>query len=467
MNLSKAIRLPLIVTFYTAIAIHTLPANADTGFSDPLQTVNGPAGLLVTVYHRGLDASLASPPTFANLNTVLQYANTNSPDYAFLNTNINNDVLPGHSVNYAGAPDGVTTSQFLGADAAGPAASDATPLNTTIIDQRGYIYLPVAGTYTFTFNNADDAAAVYIGGNGASGTGTLLLAKNFNGSINGAPGLPSPVHVDIFNVEGVNQTGWYPFELVYFNQYNPSGGGNAGLNFTVTGPGQPQFAAYTVSPPIPLHRYSFLNTDGAGTAFDTAPADARNGVLTGGAAITGGNLTTTGPTGQGARLGADALGFFFGSFSIEQWFTRANNTANFQTLFSFSADTAHYLVAHPARGGSGLLSVDFNNGAGETSLQAPAPAAGVPTMLTVTYDAATNIASLYLNGHFATSHAVTGGYNIAAIATPTFSGINGLSPWGDPSLNGTTDEFRMWREPLTPAQIIQHYVNGPSRITHP
>ena len=450
-------------------ALAVSSANADTGFLNPYQSVVGPAGLNVDVYHRGTDASAGFVPTFADLSLERTYAATHAPDYSFVNGRIDST----RTLDYGGK-DTVATSTFFGADAAGAALADSTPLNSTLISMRGYIQIPaspIPSTYTFDLGRADDAAAVYFGGDGSPGTGTLIAARNFSNSIASAPGLPNAVHVDFFTIEGKSQAGWYPFEVFYYNQVNPNNtptntAGNAGLGLTVSGPSPVRFSAgapvgpSNFSGPIPIHRYEFNSA-----ADDTAPAafDRNGGAVFGGATVAGGKLTTTGAPGNvGGKL--DISRFFDGSFSVEQWFTRADAENNFQTLFSFATDQQNFLLAHPARD-NGMLSVDLATSAGANiSLTAPAPGAGELTMLATTFDATTNTLSLYLDGKFITSAVVPGGFNLQDVAGGTFTGINGFSPYGDPSLNGTTSEFRMYREALFAQQIGNDFRAGPDSL---
>ena len=463
-------RAELTAAAVVASALAAVPAGADTGFLNPYQSVVGPTGLNVDVYHRGTDASAGFVPTFADLALERNYAATHAPDYSFVNGRIDTT----RALDYGGN-DVVATNTFLGADAAGAALADSTPLNTTLISMRGYVQIPaspIPSTYTFDLSRADDAAAVYFGGDGTRGTGTLLAAKNFSNTIPSAPGLPNAVHVDFFNIEGKTQAGWYPFEVFYYNQVNPNNtpantAGNAGLGLTVSGPSPVRFSAgaptgpNTFSGPIPIHRYEFN-----AAVNDTAPAafDHEDGALAGGATVAGGKLVTTGAPGNvGGKLNI-TRNFFTGSFSLEQWFTRADAANNFQTLFSFANDTSNFLLAHPARD-NGELSLDLATGAGANiSLRAPAPGAGKLTMLATTFDATTNTLSLYIDGVFIASAVVPGGFNLESVAGDTFTGVNGFSPFGDPSLNGTTSEFRLYREALFAQQIGNDFRAGPNAL---
>ncbi len=90
------------------------------------------------------------------------------------------------------------------------------------VDQQGYIDIATAGTYTFTMTSADDAAEVYVGGNGTVGSGTALVA-------NGYTGFPSG---ETTNNVTFSSPGLYNFELFFYQGY-----GGQGLNFSIAPPG--------------------------------------------------------------------------------------------------------------------------------------------------------------------------------------------------------------------------------------
>jgi hypothetical protein len=93
------------------------------------------------------------------------------------------------------------------------------------VDQQGYIDIATAGKYTFEMAGADDAAEVYIGGNGTIGSGTAIVANaytNFSGDF------PSTATTSTVTF---STPGLYNFELFYYQGY-----GGQGLNFTVTPP---------------------------------------------------------------------------------------------------------------------------------------------------------------------------------------------------------------------------------------
>ncbi len=421
----------------------------DTSWHNSLAFAPGASGLNARVYHLGTAATQAKPPVLQSIENEINVAQTQSPSYTFVTTNA---PTTGQGIVFSGG-DTTPTNTFLGAYAAGAASVDTAPWATSIIDLQGYLNFPTAGTYQFNLISADDAAAIFLGGNAAAGSGTLLQAKNFDSSIPSAPGLPNPLHIDIFPVNGVAQTGWYPFEAILYNQYT-NGAGGAGLNWQVSGPGIVQFSTYAATPqppvpgPNPLHQYAF-NSAGV---IDSAPADQSNGALIGGATVADGALVTSGASNtQAAQLGD--MSFFSGSFSLGHWFTLNDHAPSYQTLFCFGADNQNYLVGHPQLGDDGGISVEYALQGISTLLRAPLPALGAPIKLFTTYEGTTQQVNLYVNDQVADTQTLPFAFNLASIAT-NYKNVGGVSPWGDPSLSGSTDQFNVYREAVSLQQII-------------
>ena len=136
-------------------------------------------GLLDSVYHLGQTTfpfeSGDQATDAGTITTVATYAADNSPNYTFVNTsdsfNYNQGVAP------VDPTDEEPTNLYLGSDAAGLAITDATPIETSIFDAEGLIYISQAGTYTIDSSQADDAVRVYIGGSGTAGTGTACSTE--------------------------------------------------------------------------------------------------------------------------------------------------------------------------------------------------------------------------------------------------------------------------------------------------
>lgn len=219
------------------------------------------------------------------------------------------------------------------------------------------------------------------------------------------------------------------------------------------------------------HRYSFNDI---GAVTDTAiggsgpVANLIDGTLEGTATVAGGVLTTAGE-GSGtahAALPASVVLGLSGSFTIEQWFTSSGNTGGFQTNSSFSApggnnnggSQADYVLGTPNRGsGTGDSSSSINLGGSESVLGGTTLNDGTQHMVATTYDAGTDAMTYYINGTAANSTTIAD-FDFSAL---TVVGINGRSPWPDASLNGSTDEFRIYEGALTDTEIAQNALDGP------
>ena len=219
-----------------------------------------------------------------------------------------------------------------------------------------------------------------------------------------------------------------------------------------------------------LHRYDFNSTsDTVGTA---------NGTLVGTATLSGGALVTDGQNGNvngtwsgtGPRMTVDgsAVSGLSGAFTIETWFTCTTGWPKFDTIYSFSdATTANYLLSTPVRGGAPWQSSVAMKGAGGTATGSwDYFANGIYLdnnslhQQLVTYDGTT--LTYYIDGVIANysslpATVVNPGFNLSTL---TSIGINGGSPYGDPSLTGSTTDFRIYSGALSADQVAGVYSLG-------
>lgn len=214
-----------------------------------------------------------------------------------------------------------------------------------------------------------------------------------------------------------------------------------------------------------LHRYNFTSNanDSVGTA---------HGTLRGSATISGGALNTTAVAGSlsggvpqnGVQLPPSAVSGITGPFTIESWFV-ANYGGGYTTLFSFSGNTtASYVLATPARGNSPYASsISVIGGGGSTAEQQASEQYqdnGVLHQMVVTYDGTT--LSYYIDGALGSFSGLPPTITDPGLvlATLTYIGINGGSPWGDNSINGSTRDFRIYGQSLTAGQVAGLYTLG-------
>jgi hypothetical protein len=184
-------KLGLLIGCGVALAAASVAVSAQAG-----------AGLDASVYYNIPGTNYY--PDDTSITQTQNYVAGATPDYTFVNTN--------DAFQYTNTSD---MAHFLGDDAAGAAKTDTSSVYYVAVDQRGYVVIPTAGTYTFAFNYADDAARLTLGG-------TAVAEQDF---YSGNLSLPSSYTADL-------SAGATPFDLFWFQQ---SGGAN--LSFQVTGPG--------------------------------------------------------------------------------------------------------------------------------------------------------------------------------------------------------------------------------------
>ncbi len=145
------------------------------------------------------------------------------------------------------------------------------------------------------------------------------------------------------------------------------------------------------------------------------------------------------------------------SFSIEQWY-HWNGGGRFQIIFSFGDDTSNYLLAHPS--GNGGHTVEYRGP--DAFLLAPQPPLGARIHLVTTCDHPARRHSMYVNGTLVSS--VVQSQRLPFNFETTAAGrtdIGGRGARNSPSLNGVTEEFRIWGHALTHAEVAQHFERGP------
>lgn len=114
--------------------------------------------------------------------------------------------------------------------------------NNAILDQIGYVYAPLAGqTYDFNLTAYnDDGTEVFLGGNGTTGSGTVVAAQNADDNL-----VASYDTAVTFTSAGL-----YRFEI-----FNAQTWGGSGLNFTYAAdsatPSAPALTFYSGAVPEP------------------------------------------------------------------------------------------------------------------------------------------------------------------------------------------------------------------------
>lgn len=214
------------------------------------------------------------------------------------------------------------------------------------------------------------------------------------------------------------------------------------------------------------HRYS-LNGDG------TDSVAGANGTLSnpgGTASFSSTALSTTNANATDyLSLPASVGTGIKGDFSIEVWLTQNGSQQAFTSIFSLS--TSNFILFNPNRNGTGTTA-DFaqpgvtGGGTGTetnvTTTQANFQPFGTERQVTLTYASATGLASVYNNGTLIGSGNIGPAFSFEAATNGAFDGINGGDAFADPTFNGSTDDFRIYSQALTAAQIGSLNAAGPN-----
>jgi hypothetical protein len=234
---------------------------------------------------------------------------------------------------------------------------------------------------------------------------------------------------------------------------------------------------------ILAHRYSFGESVGAPTAADSIGGAGWEGTVMPGASFNGtGQLTLDGISGfvqlpAGVVSNMDAL-------TIEAWVTFGSPLNTWSALYSFgnqngSGQPVDYISMY-ARTGPGAAEVNFGIGTGTANLELASSAQPLDGLanahIVAVYYPLAGYLALYTNGVLAATSANTQNMPLLFQSIYGMSTLNrvlgadplngiGASFWtGDPFLNATLDEFRIYNGPLTPAQIQADGALGPNQL---
>jgi hypothetical protein len=203
------------------------------------------------------------------------------------------------------------------------------------------------------------------------------------------------------------------------------------------------------------HRYSF-NTDGDATDS----VGGANGTLQGAATVTGGQLQLTGFNSDYLDLPPGLLQDY-GAVTIDAWvnFGAAQHWAR---LWEF-ADTAAAIQNefYFAPGWNGTLNANFYTAGFPWggNVQPPGALENGSFHITCLYGEGT--LQVYTNG---VREAGTGNLIAPASSAGTGSATIGHSPFNDPGINGSVDEFRIYSGRLAPDEIMASHVLGPNAL---
>ena len=203
------------------------------------------------------------------------------------------------------------------------------------------------------------------------------------------------------------------------------------------------------------HRYSF-DTD------TTDSVGGNSGILEGGSTVSSGKLTLTG---LGAGTAGNRMTFtnpvnIGGNFgttgvTIESWYTDAG-TGTWGKLFQFGNNVAGQELAFTHTRGNGEQTGVDREGAQLLNGQV---SQNIQHHLAITIAQDGNL-NTWIDGDQTLTDIDTN--DLSNIST-NFEAI-GATSWGDPGMNGSVDEFRIWSGELSAAEVATNLASGPGSI---
>jgi fibronectin type 3 domain-containing protein len=212
-----------------------------------------------------VDATLGGGTTAVA--SAVAYAAANTPNYTFTNTKDQFIYLGGSkdvstTVVKTFLNNGKTPTLNSPGDAAGTASTDTADVDDTIFDAYGYFQTPIAndtGSYTIALDgdNDDDLLAVYLGGNGTPGSGTLVASETYLGN---AGGLANFTLTNVPSGPNSAATASIPIEILWANSYGGAAlpavpGSSPSTGVEITDPHGTQITTFNTSPtnePVPI-----------------------------------------------------------------------------------------------------------------------------------------------------------------------------------------------------------------------
>jgi acetylxylan esterase len=207
-----------------------------------------------------------------------------------------------------------------------------------------------------------------------------------------------------------------------------------------------------------VHRYSFSETGGT-TFADSVGGPVWNGTLPGGGVLADGHLTLSAGSQQYASLPAGIVNSL-SNFTIMAW-VNLNSSSNWSRIFDFGNNTTTNMFLAPQNGLTGKLrfAMTTNGGNNEKQINCSSTlSTGMWHQVAVSLSGGTGI--LYLDGGaVGTNSGMT--LNPASLGS-TVNNYIGKSQYPDPCLDGSLDEFRIFKAALSPAEITATCVLGPN-----
>ncbi len=202
------------------------------------------------------------------------------------------------------------------------------------------------------------------------------------------------------------------------------------------------------------HRYSFTNdaSDSVGGA---------DGTLVGTASVSGGQVQLDGGSGDYVNLPGGLLSSY-DSATMDIWATISSSQQHWSRLWEFAdigPATANELYFAPAwNGGANAAFFSYGVPFGGANLGPQSPAL-VNQTVHLTCVLGDGAIDLYTNGSLYMS---TTNYIAPASQAGIVGSWIGFSPYGDPGITGSVDEYRIYQGRLSPEEIAASDVLGPN-----
>ncbi|HWD90851.1 MAG TPA: LamG domain-containing protein [Verrucomicrobiae bacterium] len=320
------------------------------------------------------------------------------------------------------------------------------------------------------------------GANSTTGNAGALSSIQFNNSANVVAGgkfAPAILAayasltntVDISTLPGIAYTSDNT-NVVSFGTDGSFHAGNPGTT-TIHATYQSQSATLSVTvaaePAVIVHRYSFNGAAGStvisdsvggadGTLMNTTPTAELNGT---------GQLNLDGNSSSAWVSLPSGIMPKLTNATFQVWMTNNDAFADWAELWAFGTNNGSqgqvYITLVPNNPATHALRFEFH-GSTDTILDAPsAVPTGQMTSVTVTYNYSAQTASIFMNGRKVASGTMT--LPLASIPDP--NNYIGQSQWygsGDPYLNATLDEFRIYSGVESDLQIAIDAATGPDNI---
>lgn len=234
-----------------------------------------------------------------------------------------------------------------------------------------------------------------------------------------------------------------------------------------------------------IHRYSFSETSGS-TSADLVPGNSPtwDASLIGGYTLAGGQVTLDGSSGY-VQLPAGILSGL-DEVTIETWASFGSPINTWANLFAFggtdgNGDGMNYIGLQRTGGGTTAATFgqgDPGNNAERNAVYSKTLDGQTNVLVVAVYHPLAGYEALYLNGaQVATISMFNNLIDPVAFAGPTYNSQSILAYTlggdylnylghslynGDPTLNGSIDEFRIYDGPLSRAQVMAAYQAGPN-----